>query len=349
MSEIDLNKELKVGVIAGDRSGPFLHDFGVPIPFMERNTGLRFTSFETLHPKALSNFDIIHFQRQYSPESLMILRSLKEDGMVTVALVDDNVWQLPKSNPASSTYQGATLERFQQIIVEAHAVTTSTPYLKELISKFNPNCYVLRNLVDPTIENFRTTDRDDPNEIRIGWSTTVHHTDDANIAMPALVEICQKYPQVKLVFMGWLPPYIKDKLKRDRYEYYEFVPVDAFYACLGSLDFDIGIAPLEDNAFNKGKSGRKIQEYSILRVPAVVSPSAPYEDWKHNETCLKPEGNKHYNWIKELTRMIENKSLRDRLSEAAHEQVLRDHDICLWVLERASVYYQIYNSVKEGE
>ena len=100
MYEVDISKKLQVAVVAGDKSGPFMQDFGIPIPFMEKNTGLRFTSFETLHPKILSDFDIIHFQRQYSPESLIILRNLREEGKVTIALCDDNVWELPKSNPA---------------------------------------------------------------------------------------------------------------------------------------------------------------------------------------------------------------------------------------------------------
>lgn len=345
----DISKKLTVGVIAGDRSGPFFHDFGVPIPFMEKNTGLKFTSFETLTPKVLKDFDIIHFQRQYAPESLMILRNLKENGIITIGHCDDNVWELPRSNPAYSTYQGAVLERFQQIIAEAHAVTTSTLYLKELISKFNTNCYIFRNLVDPTIENFRTTDRDNPNEIRIGWTLTSHHAEDSEYAIPALKDICQRYQQVKLVFMGWLPPLIKDTLKKERYEYYDFVPVDSFYCCMANLDLDIGIAPLKDNEFNKGKTGRKAQEYSILRIPMILSPVSTYDEWKHNETCLKPEGNKHYNWTKELSKLIEQPELRKRLSNNAHEQVLRDHDINKFIAERANTYYEIYNQVKNGE
>ncbi len=316
---------------------------------MEKGTGLKFTVFEELKPKVLEDFDMIAFQRQYAPEALIILRNLREEGKVCVALVDDNVWALPKSNPAYNTYKGATLERFQYILSEAHAVTTSTNYLRELILPFNPNCYVFRNLVDPAIEKFRTIDRDAPDEIRIGWTLTVHHTDDAKYAMPALVEICQKYPQVKLVFMGWLPPYIKDHIDKKRYEYYDFVPVDAFYVCMANLDIDIGIAPLEDNGFNRGKTARKAQEYSILRIPMILSPVAPYEDWKHEETCLKPEGNRHNNWIKELSRMIEQPELRIKLSETAHEQVMKNHNINTFIFERAKTYYDIYDEVKNGK
>jgi len=346
LKDIDFTKKLRIAVVAGDRSGPFAMDFGFIIPFFHKNTGLEFSCFDALNPLLQKDFDIIHFQRQYSPESLMILRKMRDEGKVTMALVDDNVWELPDTNPAKSTYVGATLERYQQILSEAHSYTTSTPYLKELSGRFNPNGYIFRNLVDPTIAQFRYFDRDNPEEIRIGWTLTPHHAGDAKIAMPALIEICRKYTKVKLVFMGWMPPYIPQNLPINRYEYYEFVPVDAFYACFGSLDFDIGIAPLEDNGFNWGKTARKMQEYSILRIPAVLSPVRPYDEWKDEETCLKPEGNTHTNWVKELSRMVESKELREKLQESAFNQGMENHDINTHIFERAIPYYETYEKAK---
>jgi len=349
LEDIDFTKKLKVAIVAGDRSGPFYHDYGVPIPFFQSVTGLEFTCFDALNPLVQKGHDIIQFQRQYSPESCMILRKLREEGVVTMALVDDNVWELPDTNPAKATYQGDILERYQLILSETHSICTSTPYLKQLIKPFNPNVYIWRNLVDPSIAQFRYFDRDNPEEIRIGWTLTIHHAGDAGIAMPALVDICRKYPQVKLIFMGWMPPYIVQNVPKERYEYYDFVPVDAFYACFGSLDFDIGIAPLEDNGFNWGKTARKMQEYAILKIPAIVSPVRPYDEWSDGDTCLKPKDNTHANWVKALSRMIEEKELREKLVENAYIQVMENHDINKYIFERAIPYYETYEKVQKGE
>lgn len=340
-----MSEAIKLAVVCGDRSGPFYHDYGIPLFYFGNYNLITSTCYDAIALDVLKGHEIVQFQRQYAPESLMCLRWLKDNGIPTVAHVDDNVWNIPDGNPAKVTYQGSTLDRFFFILHEANAITTNTPYLVKLCKKYNPNVYLFRNLVESKITSYLTPGRDNPDEIRIGWHTTPHHWDDFPPVFPALVELVKNYPQVKLIFIGWLPSQVAEKIDFKRFEYYDFVPVDAFYPCLANLDFDIGIAPLMDNEFNHAKTARKMQEYAILKVPAVVANTPNYREWKHGETCIKPSTNDPDGWYKALRWAIEHKKERDKLADNAYKQVLMNHDINKFIYERAWSYYEIYEQV----
>lgn len=344
---MNANKILKVLMTASDLSGPMFHVLFLPAQYFNKHNFLQTKIVTTLDQALTEDIDIIQFQRQYTPECLMYIRKAKKQGKVILTNVDDNIWELPPNNPAKSIYTGDTLARYEQTLREVDAVTTSTPYLKKLTLPFNKNCYVERNLVEPFLNEFVSPGKDLGYEdiIRIGWHLTPHHHDDYLIIEETIDKITRKYPKVKWIFMGYKVP-ILNKLPKNRWEYYEFVPVDAFYPAVASLDFDIGLAPLVDNGFNWGKTGRKAQEYAILGVPMILSPVCTYSNWKHNETCIKPETNDTKGWVAALSYLIENEPKREELARAAYHFVLENHNIDTWIKEHSAIFYEIYNKVK---
>lgn len=338
------SKPLKLTVLAGDKSGPFYHTYGTSIPFMQKYNLMDFSAIDYVAKDLLYVSDVIELQRQYASETMVMVKKLKAMGKIIIFHCDDNVWEIPENNPAKSTYikDGPVMQRYEALMSMAHVVTTSTPYLKSLCLKHNPNVYVYRNLVDPIIETYKSPGRDNPNEIRIGWTGTPHHHDDI-APMESIFLTLSKHPRIKLVFMGYAPPTVLRGIPRKLWEYYDFVPVDAFYPALANLDFDIGIAPLSDNGFNWGKTARKAQEYAILGIPMVLAPIKCYSEWAHGETCLKPSENTPDGWMKKIINLIENPKESQRLATNAYNQVLRNHNIDKYVWERCGLYYKIYN------
>lgn len=320
-------------------------DFFIPFQYFQKYNLLQPTAIDAISIDAVKTAEIVQFQRQYAPESLITLRYLKENSTPTIAHVDDNVWDIPENNPAKPTYVGPTLDRFLYILHEANAITTSTVYLGKHCEKYNNEIYIFRNLVERSIEDFVAPGRDNPDEVRIGWHTTPHHFDDFPPVKDALLETVHKYRNVKLVFMGWLPDAV-NSIPFTRFEYYGFVNSDNFYPCLANLDFDIGIAPLVENNFNKGKTARKAQEYAILKIPMILANVSTYKEWSNWDTCVKPTYNEPKDWFKALCWMIEHPKERAKLAERAYQQVLRNHSIDTYIWERAAVYYRVYNKVK---
>jgi glycosyltransferase involved in cell wall biosynthesis len=341
-------RKLVFSIVCGDNSGPAYHDIFIPCKYYEKYKLFESHLQFNLDPTPLQASDIIMFQRQYAAEALMLVRQMRAKGKTVLALVDDNMWEIPKSNPAYNTYKGITMQRMEQILTEASGGLTSTETIRQHMLRFNQKSFVQRNLVEPEITNFLTPGRDNPDEIRIGWTGTPHHFDDVLAIKPVFRAITQKYPQVKWIFMGWEPPWRREVIPDDRFEFYAFVPVDAFYSCLANLDFDIGIAPLADNGFNRGKTARKAQEYSILRIPMVLSDVEPYRAYKHGVEAMVPRNNSLGAWIEFLSELIESKEKRDSLVEGAYAHVMANHDINKFIKERADTMINIWKEEHNG-
>jgi hypothetical protein len=281
------------------------------------------------------------------PEIIMVCRLLKQQGKVLVTNVDDDVWHLPEGNPAKGVYTPEVLARYEILLNEVDAMVTSTPYLKKMVLPFNSRCYVERNLVEPFYNEFvaEGRDKDDDGLIRLGWWLTPHHHDDYMLIEFALDRIMHKYPQVKLIFMGYNVP-ILSKFPPHRWEYYEFVPTEGFYPALASLDLDIGLAPIVNNDFNRAKTGRKMQEGAVMGIPMVISPISTYSNWKHDITCIKPKTNTANDWFEALSYAIENPDKLKEIALNAFKYVIENHDMNKYIFEHAAILYDVYNKVK---
>jgi len=345
-----IKKKLKVVFVCGDKSGPHYHDIFIPSNFFHKYNLLECESQFNLDYQQLVTADICHFQRQYAPESFIVMKQLQEQGKVCIFLCDDNVWELPSGNPAIGTYQQAdVIHRYQSIMSRANAVTTSTPYLVAKCKEHNPNSFMFRNLVDPAIADMAAPGIDNPDEIRVGWTGTPHHHDDVVLIDEACLEIVQKYPKVKLVFIGYQPPSLFSKYPTRSYEYYNFVPVDAWYTCFANLDIDIGLVPLIDHPFNLAKTCRKFQEFSILSVPTIASPIGNYLDLPKDVVTLIPDNLSPKSWVDTMSYLIEHPEERKIRGQKAYQYILDHHDINRYIFERAQFYYDIYAKVTGTE
>ena len=346
-----MDRPLKVYFVCGDKSGPFYHDIGIPTKYFQNYQLLDCMMANYINLDEMGRCDMIFFQRQYAPESILAQRALKAAGMPCIMHVDDNVWEIPKYNPAHSVYQGPLLQRFERMVAEAHAVTTSTEYLASLCKKFNPNVYCFRNLIETGILDFKDKGRDvgARDTVRIGWTGTPHHLDDIILVEQALKEVCRTHPNVRLVFFGFMPPNITSMVPAERIEFYGFVPSESYYLCLAKLDIDIGIAPLCENGFNRGKTARKAQEYGALEVAPVLTPWDTYETWTDGINCVKPKKNRHIEWVKDLNRLVEDVEFRNRIASGARDFVVSNHAIDKYIIERAQTYIEIHERVKRGD
>jgi glycosyltransferase involved in cell wall biosynthesis len=83
-----------------------------------------------------------------------------------------------------------------------------------------------------------------------------------------------------------------------------------------AIDFDIGVIPLSDHAFNESKSHIKALEYSALGIPVVASDSAPYRDFVVDGVtgylCRTPD-----EWRARLRELVNDADARAELGAAA--------------------------------
>jgi glycosyltransferase involved in cell wall biosynthesis len=336
--------EEKLNLVYGpaDDSGPSFHHIKIPTNYL--NTKGLCNAAWGWQPELMDKADIIVIQRQIAPESLNFVREKKRQGKTVIYTLGDNMFCLPPHSPVFYYYTPQVIKKAAQIMKECHAITTTTPYLAEQLQRNSGQkyVYVLPHLIAK--EHISKIAPDKPtDEIRIGWTTTPYHIGDWPICSHAIKDICNKYPQVKIVFWGFINEDMSSYVPKEQLEFYSWVDVLEYYNCLTAMDFDIGIAPLEDTPYNNSKSPLKFIEYGMLGIPGVYSPTPPYDTVEHLETGLKPKKNRYREWYRWLEYLIENPDERVRIGMNARNHVL-EHNEGYKMIDR---YWEVYKTVHE--
>ncbi len=82
---------------------------------------------------------------------------------------------------------------------------------------------------------------------------------------------------------------------------------------------DIGIMPLQDEAFQRGKCALKIIQYMAAGLPVVASPIGANNDVvQEGETGFLPASEEE--WVKALSAMIEDRALRRRMGNSGRKR-----------------------------
>lgn len=262
----------------------------------------------------------------HTPAGLTTMCGMRECfGKPVIVEADDNVLSCPTYNPASKFYNPDS--RLRKVAVaqlrEADAVVVSTPYLKEVYSEFNDNIYVIPNSIDFEMWN-RAPRKRNKGKITIGWMGGATHNDDLLIIEPAIDYLTNKYPQVEFVFGHGMHPNFRGK-KNVRW-ISKFARIDKYARLVAAMGMDIGLAPLVDNAFNRGKSNLRWLEYSALGIPCVASNVGHFAetitDGVDGLLCDSPEG-----FIANIERLITNTAMRKEIGRNAYNKVLCDFNI----------------------
>lgn len=219
----------------------------------------------------------------------------------------------------------------------AAAVTVSTPYLAEVYKPYNKNIHVVPNCID--FDLWGKVEPKDDGTIRIGLFGSNSHLKDWREAVDAIKRILAEYPQVKLLFNGWMvvteakpganlyqlqrhfkfPEFFEPLLNHPQVEICEPCEIQDYPKWLQGMQIDIGLAPLADTRFNKSKSNLKYLEFGAMGVPAVYADQEAYADVKHGVTGLK--AGKPAEYYTQLKKLVESKDLRESIGNAAHVDV----------------------------
>jgi glycosyltransferase involved in cell wall biosynthesis len=89
-------------------------------------------------------------------------------------------------------------------------------------------------------------------------------------------------------------------------------------------DLDIGLLPLDDTGYDRGKSPFKLLQYAAAGLPVVATPVAIDQAIMPPGRAFLPARNEG-EWFDSLTRLVDDVQLRDRLGQAARAAVQRHY------------------------
>jgi glycosyltransferase involved in cell wall biosynthesis len=140
------------------------------------------------------------------------------------------------------------------------------------------------------------------------------------------------------------------KIFKEDYEFWEKINYKQMPWCknylyqdnLNGLKLDMMLIPRRDNYFNKCKSNLKFLEASMLEIPVIAQSfeNSPYEEITPDMGVLIKDNN---DWMREINRLIDNKSLRRELGRTAKNYVLKNYNIEDNYLKWQDAYKKLYD------
>lgn len=221
-------------------------------------------------------YDVLWIQLACSPILYRIASEAKAQGVKIIYDVDDRFDAIPPENSAAAVYVERKVEDVWRIIELADLVTVSTGNLKEHIGgKVGAGkVRVLPNMIPAAITPDRAPSPGDCT--RILWAGSPTHRRDLDLVAPALSRVLSRYNgEVRFTCFGERCP---EGLPKDCVDLLEFVPFTEYLTKLAEVGAHFGIAPLEDNDFNRAKSAVKHTEYSACGYPSLLSPVGEYNE-----------------------------------------------------------------------
>lgn len=153
----------------------------------------------------------------------------------------------------------------------------------------------------------------------IGWIGSPATTRYLQLVHEALAEVCV-HGQARVVLVGASEPGWQDDVPHAIHSWSEDTEVAEVSG------FDVGIMPLEDSPWERGKCGYKLIQYMACGKPVVASPVGI------NTRIVEPGINGYlaetkHDWGRALTALIADADLRQQMGAAGRAKVERDYAV----------------------
>jgi len=246
-------------------------------------------------------YDVIFIQRVLLPKN--IFKLVKKLSKRIIFDFDDAIYLADKWSK-NLFGKDKFLSRFRYTVKNADFVIVSNKFLKEAALKLNPNVLELPTPVD-TKRLIPKANTNSNGRVVIGWIGSPWATRYIVPLQETFKSLIKKYPFVKVELVGAAPlegwgadVTIKDWSLKDELRDLQ--------------DFDIGIMPLADDDWCRGKGGYKLLQYMAIGIPCLASPIGL------NKEIIKDGVNgflirNREEWDDRLSQLIRDRDLRIRM------------------------------------
>jgi len=246
------------------------------------------------------------------------------------------------------SYEQLEAERFERIwaMQQCDGVTVSTQRLATIVRSFtNRPVVVVPNAID--LVWFRGVVRQTKRQIpglTIGWAGGRRHDRDVEQMAEAWGRIAARYPEVRFVVQGWVPPVILEHVGRDRLSILPWMNLER-YPC-GLAQIDIACCFAADTPFNRAKSPIKCFEAAAAGSAVVASPTLYGAVVDHGGSGFIAEGAAEIEDA--LAQLIESNATRRMMAKRLLKTVEKRHSLAGNLWRWPAAWSQIAESARVG-
>ncbi len=269
--------------------------------------------------KQTNEYDIVFVQREaFMTGSVFFEEGLRNKNVKIVYDFDDAIW-LPNVSESNKKFEWMkSPAKTSKLISLSDLVIAGNSYLADYAKKFNQNVHIIPTTINTDYHKRKNVNKD--NRICIGWTgshTTIQHFEQA---VPALRKLKGKFGDKIYFKVIGAEKYSNEELNIKGIKWSLQNEIEQL------SEIDIGIMPLPDDEWSKGKCGLKGLQYMALEIPCVMSPvgvSSEIVSDGVNGFLAKNDNQ----WVEIISLLIENPELRKKIGTEARKTVEANYSV----------------------
>lgn len=263
------------------------------------------------------DYDIVFVQREaIMVGTIYFERGIRKTKAKYIFDFDDSIWLMDTSEGNKKFEWLKDPEKTARNIRQANMVIAGNAYLADYARHYNKNIKIIPTTIDTGVHKPLALAKD---KITIGWSgslTTIKHFE---YALDFLKIIKQKYPHTEICVVSD-GIYTNNEIEIKGVGWTSATEVQAINT------FSIGIMPLPDDEWAKGKCGLKGLSYMACEVPTVMSPvGVNTQIIEHGKNGFLASTTQE--WVDCISQLIENPALRETMGKAARQTVVERYSV----------------------
>ncbi|MCW3127619.1 MAG: group 1 glycosyl transferase [Bacteroidetes bacterium] len=230
---------------------------------------------------------------------------------------DDAIW-LPNTSAHNKIAAGIKWHgKVASICRWSYKVSCGNEYLADYARQYNSHVIVNPTTIDTIHLHNRVKDQNS-SEIVIGWTGT-HSTSQYLDDILPVIEKLEKTHDFTFMVVSNAP--LRSAIKSLKYIHWnKETEIEDL------MQFNIGIMPLRDDRWAKGKCGFKALQYMSLGIPALVSPvgvnTRIVDDQVNGMICKSPQ-----EWEQAIVGYISDAQLRTEAGKAARKKIEEHYSV----------------------
>ncbi len=267
-----------------------------------------------------NRYDIIFIQREaFMTGTVLFEKLLSRSGAKVIFDFDDAIWHQDVSEANKKFAWLKKPEKTAGIIALADMVFAGNAYLAEYAARYNHNIRIVPTTIDTEEYKPAPVPKKEA-AVCIGWSGSITTIKHFEYALPFLTDLRKKYGErISIKVIG-------DKTYRNTDLGIQGLAWNKTDEIRELSSMDIGIMPLPDDEWSKGKCGLKGLQYMALEIPALMSPVGV------NEEIIADSVNgflavDREEWVGKISALVEDPELRSRIGKAARQTVLDKYSV----------------------